>query len=493
MASLGLLVAGLGLFAANTNANPLDKRAAIDTCLSSAKVPVYTSGSADWNQAIKPFNNRVTFTPVAYAVPATVKNVQDAVQCGAQNSVTVTAKSGGHSYGSHGLGGENGHLIVDMKNFNSVTVASDGNSATIGTGGRLGDVATALYSQGKKAISHGTCPGVGVGGLSLHGGYGLISRSKGLTLDNILSAEVVLANSTVVTASPTDNPDLFWALRGAGAAFGIVTNFKFKTFTPPENNVFFSYNFNFGSASQMATALTVLQNFTRFQQPPELNLRLFIAPGTNLAGVYNGDRSSFDKIMTPLLSQMGISGAMGQVTAGAGWISTLSNFAYGPLQQAKVYDTHETFFSKSLMPDWLDPPAITALSNYWAANARGNSRAWYLLIDCHGGNSSAISKVGADDTAYAHRNATFKMQFYDRTYFGNYDNSWMSFLNGWIKAISDASPGKTYGMYINYADTSLSKDDAHTHYWLGHYTKLAQLKGVYDPKKVFEGPQLVGS
>jgi hypothetical protein len=300
----------------------------------------------------------------------------------------------------------------------------------------------------------------------------------------------VLANSTVVTASATQNTDLFWALRGAGAAFGIVTNFKFKTFTAPENNIVFNYNFSPSSASQLATALTALQDFTRNQQPPELNMRLFLSSFTTFSGVYYGSRSDYDRIMNPLLQKMGISS--GQVSANS-WLNTLTSFSNGPLQQAAVYDTHETFFSKSLMPDYINPTAMTALANYWQSNARSLGRAWYLLFDCHGGANSAITNVSADATAYAHRNATFKMQFYDRTYVGNYDPSWMSFLNGWVSAITTASPGVNFGMYINYADTSLSKSEAHSHYWLGHYDKLAQLKSVWDPKKVFEGPQLVGS
>lgn len=331
---------------------------------------------------------------------------------------------------------------------------------------------------------------VGVGGLSLHGGYGLISRLKGLTLDNILSADVVLANSTLVTASPTQNSDLFWALRGAGAAFGIVTNFKFKTFTAPENNIVFNYYYSPSSASQLATALTALQDFTRNTQPPELNMRLFLSGFTTFSGVYYGSRSDFDKLMNPLLQKMGISG--GTVSTNS-WLNTLTSFSNGPLAQVKPYDTHENFFAKSLMPEYLNPNAITALSNYWNANARSNNRAWYLLIDCHGGKGSAISNVSLDATSYAHRNATFKMQFYDRIYNGNYNTQWFSFLNGWIKAISDASPGVNFGMYINYADTSLSKAEAHSHYWLSHYDKLVSLKTAYDPKKVFEGPQLVGS
>ncbi|KAF2178794.1 Glucooligosaccharide oxidase [Zopfia rhizophila CBS 207.26] len=468
------------------------KRAAIESCLSNAKVPVYAVGSADYTQAIKPFNYRVTFNPAAYAVPATVEHVQAAVKCGADNKIQVTAKSGGHSYASHGLGGEDGHLIVDMKNFKDVKVDIAAQMAVIGTGGRLGDVATALYNQGKQAISHGTCPGVGVGGLTLHGGYGLISRSKGLTLDNLLEATVVLANSSVVTASATQNPDLFWALRGAGAAFGIVTNFKFKTFTAPENNLVFQYFISPNSASQLAAILTAIQDFTRNAQPPELNMRLFLSAFTTFSGVYYGSRADFDKVMNPLLTNMGIGGGFAQVTQNS-WLNTLTSFSNGPLQQATPYDTHETFFSKSLMPSYLSPAAIDALSQYWYNNARNNQRSWYLLFDSHGGNSSAISEVPADSTSYAHRNATFKMQFYDRVNSGNYDSTWMPFLNGWVKAITDKMPEEKFGMYINYADTSLSKEEAHEKYWLGNYKRLVAIKERVDPGKVFEGPQIVGS
>lgn len=81
------------------------------------------------------------------------------MSCGVNNKITVTAKSGGHSYASHGLGGEDGHLVVDMRHFDSVTVDQAAHTAVVGTGGRLGNVPLALYDQGKQATSHGTCPG----------------------------------------------------------------------------------------------------------------------------------------------------------------------------------------------------------------------------------------------------------------------------------------------------------------------------------------------
>lgn len=137
----------------------LEKTVALDNCLTNLGVPVFAADSKNFTQAVKPFNLRVPFRPAAYAVPETIKHVQDAVACGVRNNVRVTAKSGGHSYGSHGLGGEDGHIVVDMRRFNSVNVDVEAHTAVVGSGGRLGNIATALYNQGKQATSHGTCPG----------------------------------------------------------------------------------------------------------------------------------------------------------------------------------------------------------------------------------------------------------------------------------------------------------------------------------------------
>jgi FAD/FMN-containing dehydrogenase len=137
----------------------LQKRSSLTDCLTAASVPQNAPGSADFKQAIKPFNLRIPFTPIAVAVPTTVAQVQAAVACGVSNNATISPKSGGHSYASHGLGGEDGHFMIDMKMFNSVSVDSSTGIASIGPGGRLGNIAQSLFSQGQRAFSHGTCPG----------------------------------------------------------------------------------------------------------------------------------------------------------------------------------------------------------------------------------------------------------------------------------------------------------------------------------------------
>lgn len=138
-----------------TNAAALSKHAKVVECLSIAGI----APPANLTFTITPFNLRLPFTPIAVAVPTTVAQVQDAVRCGVKAGLKINPKSGGHSYASHNLGGEDGHLMIDLKFWNNVTVDPVTKIATVQPAGRLGNIAQQLYAQGKRAFSHGTCPG----------------------------------------------------------------------------------------------------------------------------------------------------------------------------------------------------------------------------------------------------------------------------------------------------------------------------------------------
>jgi len=140
-------------------ASPHAKRAAIDDCLKEAKVPVTARNSTQWKTDAGPFNDRLAYDPVAVAVPTTVEHIQAAVSCAAELGVKVNPKSGGHSYASFGLGGEDGHLVVELDRMYNVTLDPETHIATVQPGARLGHIATVIYEEGKRAFSHGTCPG----------------------------------------------------------------------------------------------------------------------------------------------------------------------------------------------------------------------------------------------------------------------------------------------------------------------------------------------
>lgn len=158
MQQLAPLFALLGLTALS-HASPFDQAAALADCLSKAGVPVDSHGTNDYRLDVTPFNLRLSYTPVAIAAPTTAQHVQDAVACARRLGVKANAKCGGHSYASFGLGGEDGHLTIQMDRMNKVVLDNTTGIATVEGGSRLGHVAAELYNQGKRGISHGTCPG----------------------------------------------------------------------------------------------------------------------------------------------------------------------------------------------------------------------------------------------------------------------------------------------------------------------------------------------
>lgn len=166
----------------------------------------------------------------------------------------------------------------------------------------------------------------------MHGGYGLASRTEGVTLDRLVEATVVLADGVVVTASKAENSDLFWALRGAGSSFGIVVNLKFDTFEAPAVNTVFEYKYINFTRTQARTALEELQTYANTTQPSELNLRMF----TNLemtvfTGVYYGTEEELGAEMFPFLENIGTPTKSTNSTLG--WIDALLTYSNGPLHE----------------------------------------------------------------------------------------------------------------------------------------------------------------
>ncbi|KAG0641266.1 hypothetical protein HOY80DRAFT_1039526 [Tuber brumale] len=473
-------------------------------CLSASNVPLISPSDADYASIVTPFNLRLPFFPAAVVVPTTAGHVSSAVTCAKKFNTKVAARSGGHSYAAFGLGGADGNLMIDMKKFRNLSVEPGTNVATVGAGLRLGDVATGLYEIAGRALPHGTCPGVGISGHALHGGFGYTSRMWGTTLDNVEEMEVVLANGDIVNVSKVSNPDLFWALRGAGSSFGIVTNFKFKTYPAPTSGIFFSWNWmlenNVGDTVEKKVKIfQALQDYSEATAPAGMTLAVYTMPSDTqfqVSGVLWDSREEFDRVIAPLVASFPQDGMPNPEISEHTYMDLLVLLAGGQsLPQPEEYTAHDTFFTKSIVaPTKLTSESLTSFFTFHSQNAAVPPLSWWVIADLYGGKTSTIPTQDPADSSYGIRDAFYVFQLYSFVSAGvPYPSSGIQFMGELSKSMTAAQPGTRFQAYSNYVDPSLSPSEAHDLYYGQNYERLKRLKGVYDPDLLFWNPQAIGT
>jgi len=200
-------------------------KSAIQQFSDSLRGELILAGESGYEDARKVYNGMIDKHPKMIARCSDVADVITSVNFGRDNNMLVSVRGGGHNAG--GLGICNDGLVIDLSQIRYTHVDPEAKTIRVGGGCQWGDVDHAGHAFGL-AVPTGIISTTGVGGLTLGGGLCYLTRKYGLTIDNLLSADMVLADGSFVTASEDSNPDLFWAIRGGGGNFGIVTSFLFK-------------------------------------------------------------------------------------------------------------------------------------------------------------------------------------------------------------------------------------------------------------------------
>ena len=188
-------------------------------------IKVITTESEGYDDTRSVYNAMIDKRPAAIVICKSESAVIKAVNFARENNIEISIRSGGHN--GAGLALVDDGLVIDLAEMNTITIDSTTKTAQIQPGCLLKDVDAATHEHGL-ALPSGIIGTTGIGGLTLGGGLGYLSRKGGLTIDNLLECNVVLASGELVIANKNSHPDLFWALRGGGGNFGVVTSFKFK-------------------------------------------------------------------------------------------------------------------------------------------------------------------------------------------------------------------------------------------------------------------------
>jgi FAD/FMN-containing dehydrogenase len=400
--------------------------------------------------------------PVAVATVSTAQDVQACLQSAA-GRVTIAARSGGHSYAGYSV--PEAGLVVDVAALNKVEI--QGEQAVIGAGAKLKDVYEALGKAGR-ALPAGSCPTVGIAGLTLGGGIGVLARKYGLTCDHLNSARVVTADGRLLTASADSEPDLFWALRGGGGGnFGIVTEFTFDT-DPAPNLTVFSLRFPPGSA---ADVLAAWQQWIA-AMPPELWANLVLSGGSpvqcRVGGCYVGGVSGLNTLLNNLVTNSGARPTQ-RTTKSFDYLGAMNFFSGSSNRQSFVA-------SSRIITTPVDAAKVVAL-------AEGHPR-MDLLIDGLGG---AVAQPAKDATAFWHRDALASVQIYAPATAQNRTKVTQS-VGEVVAGLAAAGAG---GGYVNYIDPALP--DWKNAYYGGNAQRLQDVAKKYDPHNVFRFGQGVVS
>ncbi|MFJ7998644.1 FAD-binding oxidoreductase [Streptomyces sp. NPDC096310] len=456
-------------------------------------------GDASYATARQLYNTRYDdLRPAAVAYVSGEDDIRECLAFARTHRTPVSIRGGGHSYAGFSSG--DGRLVIDVSRLDSLTYAAT--ETTIGAGARLSGVYRALAAHGR-TIPAGSCPTVGVAGLTLGGGHGVTSRAYGLTCDSLLSATLLTADGKRLTADAQRNEDLFWALRGAGNGnFGIVTELRFRTHPAPGVVV--------ANASwPWAKADTLLAAWQTWgpEQPDEIwsALHLSAGPGgvtptVSLSVLSLGTEQDLKNAIDRLAdgpggpgsarsvsvrrrgyeeAMLGYAGCAGYTEEQCGLPGTLPGRDPGGALGRETYAGASDFFDRSLSAAGRRAltGAVEGFTRLPVSQAGGGT----IALTALGG---AVNRVDPAATAFVHRRSRLLAQ---------YIGAWRPGTPGteqraWLKNARGAMRRHASGAaYQNYADPTLT--DWRSAYYGTAADRLTRLKSRYDPDRLFDFPQ----
>ncbi len=441
----------------------------IEEFASQLRGEIVMPSNANYNETRKVYNGMIDKRPGLFAMCVDVADVMAAVNFGRDNNLLIAIRGGGHNGGGLGLCDDG--LVIDLSGIKFVRVDTSDNTVRVGGGNLWGEVDHATHPFGL-AVPAGIISTTGVGGLTLGGGVGHLSRKYGLTIDNLLEADMVLADGSFVTVNKNQNTDLFWAIRGGGGNFGIVTSFKFQAH--PVKTVIGGPTL--WPIEQTEEIMEWYHDFIH-NAPDELNgfIATMIIPGPpfpehlhnkqfcGIVWCYVGDPNKFDELFKPVLAKNPLFANVGEMPYPS--IQTLFD---GLMPPGLQWYWRGDFFNEL-------GPEVRALHLKFGSNIPTPLSQMHLYPI-----SGAAGRIGAEETPWAYRNAK-----YAGVYGGiDPDPKNADKITKWCKDYWAAlHPYSAGGAYSNFMmDEGQERVEAS---YKHNYARLTKIKKKYDPNNLF--------
>jgi FAD/FMN-containing dehydrogenase len=437
--------------------------------------PVLVAGDPGYDDARRVHNGMFDRYPKVIVQAEQLTDVVDAVNFARDGGFELSVKGGGHS--APGFGANDDGVVIDLSLLRSVQVDPQAARARAGGGTTWGEFNDATYAHGL-ATTGGIISTTGIGGLTLGGGIGYLARAYGLTIDNLLSAQVVTADGQVKVASEHQYPDLFWALRGGGGNFGVVTSFEYQLH--PIKDIYagiFLYEVDRAGdllrffRDFIKDAPRAYGAFPAFQIAPPLE---FIPPerhGDTLCAsivLWAGPLDKGEGAMKPFRDVAPVVAEM----AGPMPYPAL-NAAFDALFPKGIRSYWKSSFVAELTDDAIDAhvahgakvPEVSATMHLYPINGK-----------CH--------DVGPDETAFAYREANFSTVILCAWQDPAVDAERIKWVKDYYDAIAPYSEPGGYVNFMSDDDSSKVKDN-----YGANYARLSQVKRAYDPENLFHHNQ----
>lgn len=405
--------------------------------------------------------------PAVIVRAADARDVAAVVTVARETGTELAVRSGGHSGAGHST--TEGGIVLDLRDMTGIEIDADAQTVWAETGLTAGDLTKALGKHGL-AVGFGDTGSVGIGGITLGGGVGFLARKHGMTIDNLIAADVVTADGTLVRVDATTHPELFWAIRGGGGNFGVATRLQFQLH--PVDRVVGGMMF------LPATAETVARFIAEAEAAPE--------ELTTIANVMNCPPMPFvpaevhgSLIIMALVCYAGDVDAGHRALAPFRAIATpiadmVEEMAYPDLFQPEDPDYHPTAAARTMLMDTVDSAVAQTIIDRLAA-CDASLRVTQIRV-----LGGAMGRVPADATAYAHRSSRLMVNvaaFYE----GEDDRI---IKDAWVQALAAELHQGDHGVYVNFL-VDEGADRVRAAYPGGTWDRLVAVKRQYDPTNLF--------